>query len=502
MKKITKKIIIIAVTIALAILMQAIVAKQVKAEVTSGEIKDMKWSFDSATGTLTVSGETKKYTDFFEAIKVNPKDVKVIKVGKDVDYLEVNFNKCENVTTLELESEKTLKSGDVMYPCKKLTTVKHGENLVEKYDADSKTLTFSGKGTIYSSFISDVEDAKIETIKIEDGITEIGERAKFNNYGITKIVLPESLTTIGASAFTGANIESIELPSKVEKIGYAAFSSCSKLKKIELPDSVEEIGDNCFEDCEQLEEIKLSLKLEEIPTQCFAYCDNLKEVTLPKNIKEMAPSAFYNCEKLTKLTIENAECENSSYFDSSYIKNLTDLKMGDIQYKFDQENGTLEVSGSKKIVNADSATYAFGQSGIKTLIIKDAEEIGNECFNRLSEVEKVELPDSLKTIGEECFQGLGKLSEITISKNVEKIGKDSFKECEKLTIKAEEGSEAQSFAEDNDIDFEVTKKSLAKEFSKYLPIIIGCAIGGILFIVLIVVIIIVVVKSKKKKQAA
>ena len=501
MKKITKKIILIIVTIVLAIFMQSIVAKQVKAEVKSGEIKDMKWSFDTATGTLTLSGKTKEYTDFFEAIEVNPKDVKVIKVGKDVEYLNGNFEKCDNVTTLELENEKTLKSESVMAPCKNLRTVKCGNDLVEKYDENTRTLTFSGKGIIYCSFITDVRGVRIENIKIEEGITEIGDSGRMGDYTVTKISLPESLISIGSSAFLGSEIESIELPSKLEKIGHAAFSCCSSLKKIELPDSVKELGTDCFGSCKELEEIKFSSKLEEIPKECFAYCDSLKEVTLPKNIKKIDPSAFFTCEKLTKLNIENVECENFSYLDSSYIKYLTDLKMGDIQYKFDQESGTLEVSGSKKIVNANSATRAFGQLAIKTLIIKDAEEIGDECFGGLGEVEKIELPDSLTTIGEECFQGMTKLSEITISKNVEKIGKESFKNCKELTIKAEDGSEAQSFAKENDIDFEVTKKSLIKGISGVmLPIIIGCVIGGILFIVLIVVIIVVVVKSKKKKQ--
>ena len=503
MNKLTKKILCIISIVLVAILMQAVIgSKKVKAEVKNGEIKEMKWSFDTESGTLELSGETGNYRDFFKTINVDAKDVKLLKVGKDVEYLKFNSDGCENVTTIELESEKTLMDMDwATYGMKNLTTVKHGESVVEKYDADSKTLSFSGKGIVYASFIQHVQNVKIETIKIGDGITAIGERARLGMNSVTKIELPDSLTSIGNSAFAGSGIEAIKFPSKLKTIGAEAFSSCANLKKIELPDSVEELGIQCFESCKSLEEIKFSSNLESIPTRCFEDSESLEEVTIPKNVKKIAPSAFRECEKLTKITIEDSECEFSDVFDSSYIKNLKELKMGELQYKFDKESGTLEVSGSKKIVNANSATRAFGQLFIKTLIVKDAEEIGDECFNSLGEVEKVELPDSLTAIGEECFQGMTKLSEITISKNVEKIGKDSFKDCKELTIKAEEGSEAQEFAEDNDIDFEVTKKSLIKGISGVmLPIIIGCVIGGILFIVLIVVIIIVVVKSKKKKQ--
>lgn len=500
MKKITRKIIIIAATVLLAISMQAVIStKQVKAEVKNGEIKGMKWSFDTDTGTLEVSGETQAYSDFFKAIEVSAKDVKTLKVGANVEFLRFNSDGCENITTIELASEKTMPSSEsTTYGMKNLTTVKHGEKVVEKYDASSKTLTFSGNGTVYASYIPYVSGVEIENIKIEYGIEVLEERAKLGIKTVKNISLPVSLVRIGTSAFAGAGIESIELPSKLMTIGYEAFSGCENLKKIEMPDSVEEINDKCFEGCKSLEEIKFSSKLESLPTRCFAYCNSLKEVTLPKNIEKMAPSAFADCEKLTKITIENAECENSSIMDTSNIKYLTELKMGDIQYKFDKENGTLEVSGSKKIVNADSATRAFGQLLVKTLIIKDAEEIGDGCFTKLSEVEKVELPDSLKTIGKKCFQGLTKLGEISISKNVEEIGEESFKDCENLTIKAEEKSAAYEFAEDNNIDVEAAKKSISK--GVLIPIIIGCVVLGILFIVLIVVVIL-VIKSKKKKQA-
>lgn len=502
MNKITKRIILVVVTVLLAVAMQAVIStKQVKAEVKNGEVKGMKWSFDTESGTLELSGETENYSDFFKAIGIDAKAVKTLKVGKDVEYLKFNSEGCENVTTVELESEKTLMFMDsATYGMKNLTTVKHGESVVEKYDANSKTLSFSGNGIVYASFIQYVQNVKIETIKIEDGITAIEERAKLGRESVKTITLPESLVKIGNSAFAGAGIENIELPSKLKTIGYNSFDGCTKLKKIELPDSVEEVGDNCFDKCEALEEIKFSSNLEEIRTGCFARCDSLKEVTLPKNIKEMAPSAFTQCENLTKITIENAECEISGYFDTANIKNLAELKMGDIQYKFDRENGNLEVSGSKKIVNADSATRAFGQLLIKKLIVKDAEEIGDECFNNLSKVENVELPDSLKIIGKKCFRNLETLSEITLSKNIEEIGEESFKDCKELTIKAEEKSEAYEFAEENDINVEAIKKSGLKLSGAIIGIIIGCVVAAILFIVLIVVIIL-VIKSKKKKQA-
>jgi hypothetical protein len=510
MNKLTKKILCIISIIVVAILMQAVLgSKQVKAEVKKGESKGMKWSLDTDTGVFSISEGVDTSLLFLDENKIDKKAIKTLKVAEDIDSLSVYITDCPNLTTVELENEKTTCSSQALIHCDNLETIKHGKNFVEKYDKKTKTLTISGKGAFNSSFITYAGCIECENLKIEEGITELGTDSGstsklFANSSIKKLSLPSTLTLIGSHVFKGNEFESIELPSKLKKIGYEAFAGCTKLEKVKLPDSVEEIGDKCFESCESLEEIVFSSNLEEIPTQCFAYCDSLEEVTIPNSVKEMAPSAFYECEKLTKITIENPECEISSYFDTSNVKNLTDLKMGDTQYKFDKESGTLEVSGSKKIVNANSATRAFGQLLVKTLIIKDGvEEIGDECFNNLTKAEKVELPDSLKVIGEECFQKLEALSEITLSKNIEKIGKDSFKDCKDLTIKAEEESVAYEYAKDNDIDVEATKKGVFKSISgAMIGIIIGCAVAGILFIVLIVVIIVVVVKSKKKKQAA
>lgn len=91
------------------------------------------------------------------------------------------------------------------------TTGKCGENINWKYNSSSKTLTLSGTGAIDS--FSDDDDSSylerpwkeyfndIENIKIEEGITSIGDYT-FKNLGkINNIEIPKSLISIGNSAF-------------------------------------------------------------------------------------------------------------------------------------------------------------------------------------------------------------------------------------------------------------------------------------------------------------
>ena len=57
------------------------------------------------------------------------------------------------------------------------------------------------------------------------GLKEIGDRA-FNDCPLQNVQLPSSVTSIGAAAFTpGDGYGKIELPEKLEKLGYAAFSA-------------------------------------------------------------------------------------------------------------------------------------------------------------------------------------------------------------------------------------------------------------------------------------
>lgn len=91
------------------------------------------------------------------------------------------------------------------------TTGKCGENIIWKYNSSSKTLTLSGTGAIDS--FSDADDSSycerpwkeyihdIENIKIEEGITSIGDYT-FKSLGeINNIEIPKSLISMGKSTF-------------------------------------------------------------------------------------------------------------------------------------------------------------------------------------------------------------------------------------------------------------------------------------------------------------
>lgn len=73
---------------------------------------------------------------------------------------------------------------------------------------------------------------KLRSIKIPKNLTTIENNAFYFCTGLKNqsIILPDSLTTLGSSVFTGSDIASIEIPKNVSSIRYSIVDYCDYLK--------------------------------------------------------------------------------------------------------------------------------------------------------------------------------------------------------------------------------------------------------------------------------
>ena len=87
----------------------------------------------------------------------------------------------------------------------------------------------------------------IETVRILEGIREIGPGTFRGLIKIREIRLPENLEKIGRETFRDCTgLETICLPEGLTEIGYSAFEGCTNLKSVTVPKSLESIGDRAF----------------------------------------------------------------------------------------------------------------------------------------------------------------------------------------------------------------------------------------------------------------
>ncbi len=113
-------------------------------------------------------------------------------------------------------------------------------------------------------------------------VTAIAANA-FKGTAVTSIVVPDTVTTIGASAFENcAHLASVSLPAGLRSIGAKAFASCAVLTRIDIPAGVTTIGASAFERCYALSTVYLPASLTSIGDRAFSYCTDLV-LYLPAN---------------------------------------------------------------------------------------------------------------------------------------------------------------------------------------------------------------------------
>ena len=129
-------------------------------------------------------------------------------------------------------------------------------------------------------------------------------------------------TEFADEAFKGLyNLQTLVLPSTLEKVSYMMVAECIKLKAIDIPASVTEIDDRAFEDCRSIETITFggvlpssapgrsyvpassTSQLRRIGNWAFYNAHELQNLVIPEGVTEIGDGAFYGCTYLEDMTL-------------------------------------------------------------------------------------------------------------------------------------------------------------------------------------------------------
>ncbi len=175
-------------------------------------------------------------------------------------------------------------------------------------------------------YLIDDEGKEITKLNIPEGVTSIGYSAFSGCSGLTSVTIGNSVTSIGDFAFRGCNgLMSVTIPNSVTSIGSSVFRECNGLMSVTIGNSVTSIGSFAFALCNGLTSVTIPNSVTRISSSAFSGCSSLSSVTIGSGVEQINESAFSNCAELTDVycLAENVPSTNPSVFDGSYIEYAT-----------------------------------------------------------------------------------------------------------------------------------------------------------------------------------
>ncbi|MCR4911439.1 MAG: leucine-rich repeat domain-containing protein [Bacilli bacterium] len=348
------------------------------------------------------------------------------------------FHQAYNLTTINLPSTIKFIGESAFYYCSALESISIPSGVTSIGEAAFSYCSALASIVIPESVTSIGKAAfnrcsSLATITLPSNLTYLGDGAFQWCQSLTSIVIPEKITSIGADLFYyDTKLESVSIPESITSIGGEAFYNCNRLSTISIPNGVTSIGDDAFEGCSNLSLTKYSranyLGNDENPylwlvkadssfsssdvinencvgilKKAFIGCNNITSITIPSSVKSIATGAFYNCYNLKNIVIpDTVETIGKGILQQcSYLENITVPFIGD---------GTFKNQKFAYLFETTDTYQTKIPTALKTITISDnCTEIPDNAFEKITSVQHIYLPDTLKSIGTDAFKDCGAL---------------------------------------------------------------------------------------------
>lgn len=266
----------------------------------------------------------------------------------------------------------------------------------------------------------------LQTVTLSGRIREIGHGCFAEDMSLETVVFSESgqPLTIGEQAFMNTMLTNLELPDTVTTVGASAFRQCLSLEKVTLGKNVESIGAFAFYGNTALTEITLNEGLKTIGQAAFGFCSSLGgKLVIPSTVE----------------TIDSGySWESNGAFQSTAI---TELEFKDSDTPLDIMCNTFRDCGNLVKVSFParlrmiSDNCFMDDSNLKTVNFVNGNNsltVGTNSFYQTA-VESVVFPDNTEIIGNAAFANCATLKEISLNEGLLTIGGLAFVNCKNLS---------------------------------------------------------------------
>ncbi|MFQ8886647.1 leucine-rich repeat protein [Anaerobutyricum hallii] len=277
-------------------------------------------------------------------------------------------------------------------------------------------------------------ESNVQKATLEKGITSIPRNLFHKNTTLTQVTIPDTVTKIEEFAFAECgNLESVSLPDNVNQIGEYVFAKTG-IKEINIPDTVTIIRDHTFKNCTALKTINWSKSITDIQSYAFENCDALTKLAIPNTVTNIGEGAFYECGGLSDIAVPNSV----KSLGSRAFENCDALAKVSI-------SDSVTSMGEKAFYDCNALTDVKLGTGIT--------QIPTSCFEHCDALPSVVLPYRVSKVGDNAFKNCVALTEITIPRATTSISTSAFSYPAKMTVYGISGTYAETFANQQGMKF-------------------------------------------------
>ena len=386
------------------------------------------WSFDSSTGTLTISGSG-AMNDY--------------EYGNDYPWMDYR----DSIQTIVIGDQIT-QIGRNAFPWTACSTIQFGKSVRSiGAEAFSGCRNLNGDLTIPDS-VQIVGDRAFSgctglngTLTLGSSLQTIGAGAFHYCPFSGDLVIPDNVTSIGDSAFYISDYlrpetqGTLTLGKNLRTIGKAAFSGCAFTGSLTIPEGVTEIANGTFSSSRSngmfTGTLTLPSTLKTIGAEAFAYTDFSGELLIPDGVTSIGAHAFKECDGFGG-TLSLPDSIKTVGERAFYLcKGFTGLKLSASLTKIEERSFAHMYGLKTEVVIPEGVTElgegAFVCSYMPSVSLPSTlKKIGKQAF-QFAGLTKITLPNGLETIGDEAFDCWNVNKAIVIPASVKSIGKNAFR---------------------------------------------------------------------------
>ena len=253
------------------------------------------------------------------------------------------------------------------------------------------------------------EGTGFTSLNLGNSVKEIGVSAFYKCAAMTgDLVIPTSVTTIGANAFIGTGFDGkLDFQAQIEEFPAAIFQGLN-FTSVSFSGSVKSIGDRAFENCKQLATVTFGQGLETVGQYAFYNSGLSGALTFPDSLKKIDTYAFAKCPHITEITLPegNATIEYGAFTGDTGVQKIK-IPLSEIQFDKLNNGGywiftqytenKLETIVVGTAPNEESMSlFSNSLGGLKTIVIgTGVSEINNYAFGSANSLESALYPSNL-----------------------------------------------------------------------------------------------------------